>query len=117
MAVRCWIEMQSSSASRPCVLLSEMNDRGVVAACEVDMGNAVTMHALRPPRATPATCLDWNNNYGEDDGQVHPLPLRARAADDDDRQGQIADHAILANALGAGLRVRLQHRPHQAAAP
>ena len=39
--------MQQQLGISPCVLLSEMNDRGITAACEVDVGNAVTMHALQ----------------------------------------------------------------------
>ena len=44
-----------------------MNDRGITAACEVDVGNAVAMHALSLASGEPATCLDWNNNYGDDE--------------------------------------------------
>ena len=36
------------------------------AACEVDTCNAITMYALRLASEKPATCLDWNNNYGDD---------------------------------------------------
>jgi len=102
VAIRCWIEMQELLGISPCVLLSEMNDRGVVAACEVDVGNAVTMRALSLAAGRPATCLDWNNNYGD-----HPdkcilfhcgsVPQSLMVA-----KGQIADHAILANAVGSG---------------
>ena len=44
-----------------------MNDRGITAACEVDVGNAVAMRALALASGEPATCLDWNNNYGDDE--------------------------------------------------
>jgi L-fucose isomerase-like protein len=44
-----------------------MNERGVAAACEVDVGNAVTMRALSLASGDAAACLDWNNNYGEED--------------------------------------------------
>jgi len=44
-----------------------MNDRGMVAACEVDIGNAVSMYGLSSASGDVATCLDWNNNYGEDE--------------------------------------------------
>ena len=67
VAIRCWIELQKQLHVSPCVLLSEMNDRGLVAACEVDVGNAVAMYGLSRASGNVATCLDWNNNYGEDD--------------------------------------------------
>jgi L-fucose isomerase-like protein len=84
------------------VLLGELNNRGIAAACEVDVANAVAMHALRLASGRPAACLDWNNNYGDADDKCilfhcGPVP-RALMAD----QGQITDHAILANSIGAG---------------
>ena len=66
LALRCWVELQSELGISPCVLLGEMNDRGVAASCEVDVGNAVMMRALGLASGEPATCLDWNNNYGDD---------------------------------------------------
>ena len=61
--------------------LSELNDRGIAAACEVDVGNAVAMRALRLASGGPAACLDWNNNYGDDDDKCilfhcGPVPQR-----------------------------------------
>ena len=102
IALRCWIEMQEQLGVSPCVLLGEMNDRGIAAACEVDVGNAVAMHALAAASDGPASCLDWNNNYADDDekcilfhcGPVPPSMMTAR--------GTIVDHAILENAVGKG---------------
>ena len=37
LALRCWIELQKQLKIAPCVLLSEMNDRGIPAACELDV--------------------------------------------------------------------------------
>jgi len=102
VSIRCWIEMQQQLGVSPCVLLSEMNDRGIVAACELDTGNAVTMYALSQATGNPATLLDWNNNYdGEENKCIlfhcGPVPQSLMIA-----KGQIVDHAILANAVGAG---------------
>jgi L-fucose isomerase-like protein len=102
LAIRCWVEMQSVLGISPCVLLSEMNDRGIATACEVDAGNAVAMHALKLASGRPATCLDWNNNYGEEAEKVilfhcGPVPQSLMTA-----KGQVEDHAILANAVGKG---------------
>jgi L-fucose isomerase-like protein len=102
IALRCWIELQELLGVSACVLLGEMNDRGVPAACEVDVGNAVMMTALHLASAGPATCLDWNNNYGDDEDKCilfhcGPVP-RSLMVDD----GHISDHAILANSVGPG---------------
>jgi L-fucose isomerase-like protein len=102
VALRCWVEMQQQLGISPCVLLSEMNDRGLPTACEVDVGNAVTMFALRQASGRPATCLDWNNNYAEEEDKCilfhcGPVPQSLMTA-----PGQISDHLILANAVGEG---------------
>lgn len=102
VALRCWVEMQQQLGISPCVLLSEMNDRGLASACEVDVGNAVTMFALRQASGRPATCLDWNNNYAEEEDKCilfhcGPVPQSLMTA-----RGQISDHLILANAVGEG---------------
>ena len=65
VTIRCWTEMQSVLGIAPCVLLSEMNDRGLVASCEIDLCSAISMYALQLAAQEPAACLDWNNNYGE----------------------------------------------------
>ncbi len=102
LAVRCWLEMQEQLGISPCVLLGEMNDRGLPAACEVDVGNAVAMYALTLASGEPAACLDWNNNYGDDDEKCilfhcGPVPRRLMAD-----KGRITDHPILANEVGEG---------------
>lgn len=70
IALRCWNEMETYLRVCPCVLLSELNDRGITASCEIDMCSAVTMRALSLATEGPAACLDWNNNYGDDPDKV-----------------------------------------------
>ncbi|MDP6439859.1 MAG: hypothetical protein QGH74_09510 [Candidatus Brocadiia bacterium] len=100
LALRCWLELQQQHNISPCVLLSEMNNRGIPCACEVDVGNAVAMHALSLASGGPAACLDWNNNYGEEDDKCilfHCGPVPVGMMTD---QGRVTDHAILGNAVG-----------------
>jgi L-fucose isomerase-like protein len=102
LAVRCWVEMQRHLRISPCVLISEMNNRGIPTACEVDIGNAIAMRALALAGDGPAACLDWNNNYGAEPEKCilfhcGPVPQAMMTA-----KGRIADHAILANAVGRG---------------
>ena len=70
IALRCWNEMETYLRVCPCVLISELNDRGIVASCEIDMCSAITMRALTLATEGPAACLDWNNNYGDDPDKV-----------------------------------------------
>lgn len=102
IAVRCWVEMQRLLGISPCVLLSEINNRNIPAACEVDIGNAITMFALNQASDGPVACLDWNNNYGDDDDKCilfHCGPVPKSMMTD---AGRISDHLILANAVGPG---------------
>ncbi|MBN1488821.1 MAG: hypothetical protein JXA69_02800 [Phycisphaerae bacterium] len=102
LAVRCWLELEQELKVAPCVLLSELNDRLVPTACEVDVCNAVAMHALHLASERPATCLDWNNNYGDEADKCilfhcGPVPQSLMTG-----KGQIVDHPMFAKALGAG---------------
>ncbi len=102
IAIRCWIELEKQLKVSPCVLLSELNDRGVPAACELDIGNAITMYALSLASDKPATCLDWNNNWGEEENKCilfhcGPVPQSLMT-----EKGQIIDHPMFAKAIGAG---------------
>jgi L-fucose isomerase-like protein len=102
VALRCWLELQEQLGISPCVLLGELNERGIPAACEVDIGSAVTMRALSLASGSPATCLDWNNNYMDEDDKCilfhcGPVPKSLMK-----QKGRITDHAILCNSVGEG---------------
>ncbi len=102
IALRCWIEIEKELGVSPCVLLSELNDRNVPAACELDVCNAVAMSALAAASEQPATCLDWNNNYGRDPDKCilfhcGPVPQTLMEA-----KGRVIEHPMFAKAFGAG---------------
>jgi len=102
LALRCWMEFERELGVSPCLLLSELNDRGVPAACELDVCNAVSMYALSCASRKPAACLDWNNNYGgEPDKCVlfhcGPVPQSLMAG-----EGHVTDHPMFAKDLGPG---------------
>ena len=102
LALRCWIEMEKDFGVAPCVLLSEMNDRGIPAACELDICNAITMYALNLASGKPATCLDWNNNYGDEPDKCilfhcGPVPQSLMTA-----KGEVIEHPMFAKSFGAG---------------
>ena len=70
ITLRCWSEMETILRVCPCVLLSELNDRGIVASCEIDLCSAITMYAMSLGSEEPTAVLDWNNNYGEEEDKV-----------------------------------------------
>ncbi len=102
LALRCWVELQQQMGISPCVLLGMLNNDLIAAACEVDVCNAVTMRALTLASGNPPTCLDWNNNYGDEKDKCilfhcGPVPASLMTG-----KGKITDHEILANGVGKG---------------
>lgn len=103
VAIRCWLELQKQLGISPCVMLGALNDQGIGASCEVDIGSAIALHVLHLASGQPATCLDWNNNYAEDENKCilfHCGPVPASLMAD---KGRITDHDILINSIGEGL--------------
>ena len=70
ISLRCWNEMETILRVCPCVLMSELNDRGIVCSCEIDLTSAISMRAMSLASGKSTACLDWNNNYGEDENKV-----------------------------------------------
>jgi L-fucose isomerase-like protein len=102
MAIRCWTEIQLQMGISPCVAMGTLNEIGLAAACEVDLGNAVAMRALHLASYNPVALLDWNNNYGDEDDKCilfhcGPAPASMMVG-----QGRVTDHAILMNSVGEG---------------
>lgn len=96
LTLRCWEEMQDVLGIAPCVLLSELNDRGIVASCEIDLCSAINMYSMQLASEQPTTCLDWNNNYGEDQDKVilfhcGPVPQKLMV-----EKGLVTDHKMFA---------------------
>lgn len=102
IAVRCWSELQLEMGISPCVAMGSLNELGLAAACEVDLGNAVAMKALNLASGGPVGLLDWNNNYYDEDDKCilfHCGPLPASMME---RKGRITDHSILMTTIGEG---------------
>ncbi len=102
LAVRCWIEMQQQLGISPCVLLGLLNERRFASACEVDVGNAITMRALSLATGEPSVCMDWNNNYGDQQDKCILFHCGSVAPSLMTCAGNITGHAILENAVGKG---------------
>lgn len=65
IAVRCWDEFVTQYHIAPCLVLSDLNEKGIPAACELDINNAIMMYALYLASESPVMLLDVNNNYGD----------------------------------------------------
>ena len=94
IALRCWNEMETYLRVCPCVLISELNDRGIVASCEIDMCSAITMRALSLATCAPAACLDWNNNYGTDENKVILFHCGSTAQKLMKAKGEVTSHKM-----------------------
>jgi L-fucose isomerase-like protein len=84
------------------LVMSELNERGIATACEVDVGNAVAMRALGLASGGPATWLDWNSNYGDDDDKCilfHCGPVPSSLMKE---KGAIPEQEIFVQTFGKG---------------
>ena len=87
----------------PCVLLSELNDRGIVASCEIDMCSAITMRAMNLASEEPTAVLGWNNNYGDEEDKVILFHCGPVAQGLMTAKGTVTEHKMFAkNDPGSG---------------
>jgi len=96
VTLRCWNEMETILRVCPCVLISELNDRGIVCSCEIDLCSAIAMRAMNLASEKPTACLDWNNNYGDDENKVilfHCGPVAQSLMAD---KGVVTEHKMFA---------------------
>ncbi len=96
ITLRCWEEMQTDLRIAPCVLLSELNDRGIVASCEIDLCSAINMYSMQLASGQPTACLDWNNNYGDDPNKVILFHCGSTAQKLMRAKGKVTDHKMFA---------------------
>lgn len=102
LAIRCWTELQTRYGISPCVLTSHLMEELVPAACEVDVANAVAMHALGLASGEATSILDWNNNYGDEPDKCILFHCGNVPASLMQGPGRVTAHAIIENALGPG---------------
>ena len=102
VAIRCWDELEKQYGVAPCLILGELNERGICAACELDVNNAVMMRALHLAADFPVMLFDVNNNFGKDPGKViffhcGPAPASLMAG-----RGHIEEHLMFRKSYGEG---------------
>ncbi len=96
LAIRCWNEMETIMRVCPCVLLSELNDRGIVTSCEIDLTSAIAMRAMSLASEEPTAVLDWNNNYGDDENKVILFHCGSTAQGLMTEKGTVTEHKMFA---------------------
>ncbi len=107
IAIRCWDELQKRYGIAPCVILSDLNGRGIMCACELDVNNAVMMRAVNLAADFPVMLLDVNNNYGDDDDKAiffHCGPAPEALLEG---KGHIEEHLMFKKTYGEGSGVGL----------
>lgn len=66
IAFQCWSAFERFVGIAPCVILSMLSNKGIPAACEVDVLGALSMFILQQASSKPSILLDWDNNYKTD---------------------------------------------------
>ena len=102
VAVRCWDELQKQYGIAPCLVLGELNERGIAASCELDITNAVMMRAMGLAADYPVVLLDVNNNYSDNKDKVilfhcGPSPMSMLQG-----KGKIGEHLMFRKSYGEG---------------
>ncbi|MDR2184771.1 MAG: hypothetical protein LBO80_03755 [Treponema sp.] len=102
VGIRCWNELELRYGIAPCLILGELNERGIQAACEVDIPNAIVMRALSLVSGGAPMLLDINNNFGYEDNKVilfhcGPVPISLMEG-----KGCTIEHKMFVKSYGEG---------------
>ncbi len=102
VAIRCWDELQKRYGIAPCLILGELNERGIAAACELDVTGAVMMRATMLAANHPVMLLDVNNNYGDDRDRLILFHCGPAPASLMRERGRIEEHLMFRKSYGEG---------------
>ena len=105
IAVRCWDEFVTKYNIAPCLILSDLNEKGIPAACEMDVNNAVMMYALVLASQKPVMLLDVNNNYGNSSTKNIMFHCSAVAPSLFEDDLTIGEHLMFKKSYGEGTGV------------
>ena len=105
VAVRCWDEFVTKYNIAPCLTLSDLNEKGIPAACEMDVNNAVMMYALVLASQKPVMLLDVNNNYGDSSTKNIMFHCSAVAPSLFEDDPTIGEHLMFKKSYGEGTGV------------
>lgn len=102
VAIRCWDELQKRYGIAPCLILGELNERGISAGCELDVTNAVMMRAMYLAANYPVMLLDVNNNYENHPDKLILFHCGPAPASLMQGKGKIEEHLMFKKSYGEG---------------
>ena len=105
VAVRCWDEFVTQYNIAPCLILSDLNEKGIPAACELDINNAVAMYALTLASNEPVMLLDVNNNYGDEPTKNIMFHCSAVPKSFFEEDTKVSEHLMFKKSYGEGTGV------------
>lgn len=108
LAIRCWNELQLKYKIAPCVILGDLNEKGICAACETDVNNAVMMRALMLASNAPVMLFDVNNNYGSDKNKTILFHCGPSPRNMLEGKLEIKEHLMFKKSYGEGTGVGLR---------
>lgn len=108
IAIRCWNELQLKYKIAPCVILGDLNEKGICAACETDINNAVMMRALMLASGAPVMLFDVNNNYGTDKNKTILFHCGPSPRNMLEGKLEIKEHLMFKKSYGEGTGVGLR---------
>lgn len=102
IALRCWNEFETRFGVAPCLVLCDLNERGIAASCELDVNNTVMMRAISLAAAYPTMLLDVNNNFGRSPDKCvlfhcGPVPISLAQG-----KGETIEHLMFRKSFGPG---------------
>ena len=109
IAIRCWDELQKRYGVAPCLILGELNERGISAACELDITNAVMMRAVGLAANYPVMLLDVNNNCENERNKAILFHCGPAPASLMRGRGEIREHLMFKKSYGEGSGVGINH--------
>ena len=105
VAVRCWDEFVTQYKIAPCLILSDLNEKGIPAACELDINNTIMMYALCLASEKPVMLLDVNNNYGREENKNIMFHCSAIPKSFFEGETEIGEHLMFKKSYGEGTGV------------
>ncbi len=102
VGIRCWNEFETKYGVAPCLVLSDLNERGIPAACELDVNNAIMMYALQEASEQPVMLLDVNNNYNDDKNKAIMFHCSAVPKSFFKSKTKISEHLMFKKSFGEG---------------
>ena len=102
VAIRCWDELQKKYGIAPCIILGELNERGIAAACELDITNAVMMRAEGLASEFPTMLLDVNNNLNDANDRAIFFHCGPAPKSFMKEKGKIEEHLMFRKTYGEG---------------